>query len=571
MTLMSNPRVKMALHGCTLTSLAVKTSQQTCILFFMKSNSTEPEPSPGITTIDGLNLTPAFTEALPGNPDSGQRHPPQDHIMWSAVMPVVPSAPKLIAWSKDMEARLGLKIGAAPEATARLLTGHDLASGTTPYAMRYGGHQFGNWAGQLGDGRAIALGEMHDQTGQHWTLQLKGAGATPYSRQGDGFAVLRSSVREYLCSEAMHHLGIPTTRSLSLCLTGDNVDRDVFYDGNVQAEQGAILCRTAHSFVRFGNFEIHAAHHEHDALKTLADHVITKDFPHLGKPSLDVYQQWFQEVLQRTAELMAHWQRVGFVHAVMNTDNMSILGQTIDYGPYGWLEEYDPSWTPNFIDRQRRRYCYGNQPQIGLWNLYRLANAVLPLFDNNTKPLEEILGSYDAFYDDLWHQTVAAKLGITTATASDKALFDQLWEILQLTPTDYTIFFRALAQADSTDTPDSLLNTITPSFYQPDTLTDETKNAFSHWLGRWAFRVSDTGTDERRTLMNKTNPKYVLRNYIALQAIDDAEQGDYSTIDKLLEILQSPYEEQPAHQQYAGLRPDWATRKPGCTMLTCSS
>ncbi|OED38696.1 hypothetical protein AB833_18585 [Chromatiales bacterium (ex Bugula neritina AB1)] len=524
--------------------------------------------------IQGLNLTDAFTQALPGKPLPADCNHQQEHIIWSEVQPAVPSAPTLIAWSADMEKRLGLNIQGTPDASARFFTGSEVAAGSTPYAMRYGGHQFGNWAGQLGDGRAIALGEIQDREGQHWTLQLKGAGQTPYSRQGDGFAVLRSSVREYLCSEAMHNLGIPTTRSLTLCLTGDSVDRDVFYDGNVQAEQGAILCRAAHSFVRFGNFEIHAAHHEHDELKALADHVITRDYPHLGKPGPDVYQQWFQEILQRTAQLMAHWQRVGFVHAVMNTDNMSILGHTIDYGPYGWLEEYDPRWTPNFVDRQNRRYSFGNQPQIGLWNLYRLANAILPLFDNNTKPLEEVLETYNDYYDNIWNNTVAAKLGITDPQPADKALYNSLWETLELTATDYTLFFRKLAQIEAAggqEKPTDMLAVISDAFYDSKPLDDTTIEAFNTWLGQWAARVADIDPSKRTKLMNSTNPKYVLRNYMALQAIDAAEQGDYSVIEELMAVLQNPYSEQPEFEKYASRRPEWATQRPGCTMLTCSS
>ncbi len=493
--------------------------------------------------------------------------------MWSSVQPAKTSGPKLIAWSREMAAALQLDLESSPQDAAELFTGNTMAPGSVPYAMRYGGHQFGNWAGQLGDGRAIALGELADTQGQHWTLQLKGAGSTPYSRQGDGFAVLRSSVREYLCSEAMHHLGIPTTRSLTLCLTGDEVDRDVFYNGNVQPEPGAILCRAAHSFVRFGSFEIHAAHGELEQLKALANHVITRDYPHLGKPTIDVYQQWFKEVLERTARLMAHWQRVGFVHAVMNTDNMSILGHTIDYGPYGWLEEYDPDWTPNFVDLQSRRYCYGNQPQIGLWNLYRLANAVLPLFDNETAPLVEVLEHYNLWYDEHWTQVTAAKLGITDLEKGDDELFTSLWDTLGQTPTDFTILFRSLAaipeQRDAT--PESMLEIISPAFYKKDSLSDDAKAAFTSWLQQWSQRVSSIDPQKRRSLMDATNPCYVLRNYIALLAIDAAEAGDYSVIDEVLEVLRNPYTEQPEFEKYAAPRPDWATTRPGCTMLTCSS
>jgi uncharacterized protein YdiU (UPF0061 family) len=251
-----------------------------------------------------------------------------------------------------------------------------------PYAARYGGHQFGVWAGQLGDGRAITLGELMPRPGERWELQLKGAGRTPYSRTADGRAVLRSSVREFLCSEAMHFLGVPTTRALSLVATGDIVVRDMFYDGNPMPEPGAVVCRVAPSFVRFGNFEIHASRGENELLQRLADYIITEHFKELGPPTPEVYKLWFEEVCRRTGVMIAHWMRVGFVHGVMNTDNMSILGLTIDYGPYGWLEGYDPAWTPNTTDLPGRRYAYGRQPDVAAWNLARLANALGPLIED---------------------------------------------------------------------------------------------------------------------------------------------------------------------------------------------
>jgi len=266
-----------------------------------------------------------------------------------------------------------------------VMTGNSIIENSKPFAMCYAGHQFGNWAGQLGDGRAINLGEI-----KNWALQLKGAGPTPYSRTADGLAVLRSSIREYLCSEAMHHLGVPTTRALSLSLTGDQVLRDVLYDGNPAYEKGAIVSRVAKTFLRFGNFELFAARNDLKNLKILADYTIKSHFSHLGNPCKEVYLKFFQEITNKTLEMIIHWQRVGFVHGVMNTDNMSILGLTIDYGPYGWLEGFDFGWTPNTTDKQHKRYRFGNQPTIGLWNLYQLANALYPLIDEAT-PLEEIL------------------------------------------------------------------------------------------------------------------------------------------------------------------------------------
>lgn len=528
--------------------------------------------------MDNFVLKQLFTSANSGQP-ARSKHPHEVlESAWSGVEPAKSSKPSLITWSAEMAALLGIDIHSDPAMATKIFTGNKTPEGAVPYAMRYGGHQFGNWAGQLGDGRAIALGEVTDSLNQNWTLQLKGAGPTPYSRQGDGLAVLRSSIREYLCSEAMHHLGVPTTRSLTLCLTGETVARDIFYDGNVTSEPGAILCRAAHSFVRFGSFEIHAAHREHDLLKQLANYVIKNHYAHLwpqnNEPTVDTYQQWFAEILQRTATLMVHWQRVGFVHAVMNTDNMSILGQTIDYGPYGWLEEFDPKWTPSFIDQQGRRYSYGNQPQMALWNLYRLANAVLPLFNNDTAPLEQTLATYNDIFNDSWNSSAAAKIGISRFDESlgDDKLLEDLWTTLQSTETDFTVFFRGLARADTAECDgESMFNSLTAAFYNADNLSAEAKNQFISWLERWAHRVKAIDSDDRQSLMNRSNPKYVLRNYMAQTAIDAAESGDYSVLEELSVVLKHPYDEQPDYEKYAVARPEWASRKPGSTMLTCSS
>ena len=537
------------------------------------NNPTTPDSAAAAAQLKELQLNQKFTSALQGERGASEQSRQVADAMWSEVAPTPPRAPQLIAWVPEMADLLGIDIASDPLLAARIFTGAHQLDGSLPYAMRYGGHQFGNWAGQLGDGRAIALGELQDKNNQSWTLQLKGAGPTPYSRQGDGYAVLRSSVREYLCSEAIHHLGIPTTRSLTLSLTGEDIQRDVFYNGNIEIEPGAILCRVAESFVRFGSFEIHAAHRENDLLKHLADYVITQHYPHLlrGKtPNTDTYQQWFNELLERTAKLMAHWQRVGFVHAVMNTDNMSILGQTIDYGPYGWLEEYDLRWTPNFVDLQGRRYSYGNQPHIALWNLYRLANAILPLFDDETGPLEEVLKSYEPLYDSLWNDTRAAKAGLSTddTERGDKELLDDLWSFLEQASPDYTLFFRTLADAPASQTAPALANDLKAAFY--DTPGIEHQQQLSAWLERWKARIKNEGPQAQQ-LMQATNPKYVLRNYIAIQAIDAAERGDYSVLEEVANVMQNPYDDQPQYQKYAALRPDWATQRPGCTMLTCSS
>ena len=448
-----------------------------------------------------------------------------------------------------------------------------------PYAQCYGGHQFGQWAGQLGDGRAINLGEVLNQQNQHLTLQLKGAGATPYSRNADGLAVLRSSVREFLCSEAMFHLGVPTTRALSLTLTGEQVIRDMFYDGRPKAEPGAVVCRVAPSFTRFGNFQIFAARNEIQLLQKFVDFTIRNDFPHLGKPSVATYLTWFEEVCRKTAEMIVHWQRVGFVHGVMNTDNMSILGLTIDYGPYGWLEDYNPNWTPNITDAAEHRYRFGNQAQIALWNLGQLANAIYPIIEA-VEPLQHALDLFTECYEQGWQNMMTVKLGLTSyQPQSDAQLISELLLVLQLVETDMTIFYRNLALLDCHDqtlnnaSDDRLMAPLTTAFYQPEKIMPTFKTRIANWIRSYIKRVRQDATSNtlRRKTMNTVNPKYVLRNYLAQQAIDKAEKGDFSMINELQEILSTPYDEHPHGQQYAEKRPDWAKLRPGCSMLSCSS
>ncbi|UCD33196.1 MAG: YdiU family protein, partial [Desulfobacterales bacterium] len=398
-------------------------------------------------------------------------------------------------------------------------------------------------------------------------------------RAADGLAVLRSSVREFLCSEAMFHLGVPTTRALSLILTGEQVLRDMFYDGNPKLEPGAVICRVAPSFTRFGNFQIFAARKETEVLKQLMDYTIRIDFPHLGEPSLEVYLAWLTEVCRTTADLILHWMRVGFVHGVMNTDNMSILGLTIDYGPYGWLEDYDRNWTPNTTDAGTRRYCFGNQPQIALWNLAQLANAIYPLIEQ-VEPLEQALEVYTQRFQQGWKTMMAQKLGLDTFESdTDDALLTELFAILPLVETDMTIFFRQLAlidgnseSADETRDAD-LMAPLMPAYYVADQLTGEYRARMGNWLRSYVQRLARDHTPHeiRQKRMNAVNPKYVLRNYLAQLAIDKAEQGDFSLVNELLEVMRFPYDEQPEKEDFAKKRPDWARNRPGCSMLSCSS
>ena len=494
-----------------------------------------------------------FVRDLPADPVLVNIPRQVSHACYTRVEPTPAAAPRLLAWSSGLGESLGLS-RPGPLAV-EVLGGNRVLPGMQPYAARYGGHQFGHWAGQLGDGRAITLGEIIARDGSRQELQLKGAGRTPYSRTADGRAVLRSSLREFMCSEAMFHLGVPTTRALSLVGTGDAVIRDMFYDGHPRPEPGAIVCRVAPSFVRFGNFQILAANNELEPLKRLADYVMREHFAGHSVAS------WYQEVCRRTALLMVDWMRLGFVHGVMNTDNLSILGVTIDYGPYGWLEGYDPMWTPNTTDAQGRRYCYGNQPGIAQWNLARLAEALLPLLER--EKLEEGLNLYADTFNQAWRQALAQKLGLQSP---DDELAGELLEALAESETDFTLFFRRLAAVPIAGSDEELLAPLQPAFYAEDAPHER----LVAWLRRYAERVppEDAGRAER---MNKANPKYVFRNYLAQQAIDALEAGDASVLERLMVVLARPYDPQPEHEELAARRPEWARHKAGCSALSCSS
>ncbi len=531
---------------------------------------------PAAPSLAALAFDNRFVRELPADPDPHNRVRQVYRACYSRVEPTPVAAPRLVATAAEVLALLDLAPAVGRDETfARVFAGNQLLAGMDPYACCYGGHQFGHWAGQLGDGRAINLGEVRNSRGEYWTLQLKGAGRTPYSRQGDGLAVLRSSLREFLCSEAMHHLGVPTTRALSLVLTGEAVTRDMFYDGHPQQEPGAVLCRVAPSFTRFGSFEIFASRQELEVLRQLVDFTIRHDFPDLGAPSPAIYLQWFEEVCRRTAALLVDWMRVGFVHGVMNTDNMSILGLTIDYGPYGWLEGYEPGWTPNTTDANGRRYAFGNQPQIALWNLAKLANAIYPLIEQ-VEPLQAALHLYRDDYQQGWQAMMAHKLGLKQFEAeTDLSLTAELDQVLQLVETDMTLFYRQLAELrpEEDQDDDSLIAPLIDAYYQPEDLSEAVKRQIGDWLRSYLQRVAADGRshEERRRQMHAVNPKYVLRNYLAQLAIDRAEAGDFSRVGEQLEVLRRPYDEQPGKEEFAEKRPEWARHRAGCSMLSCSS
>ncbi|MBC7622772.1 MAG: YdiU family protein [Aeromicrobium sp.] len=527
-----------------------------------------------------LTFDNRFLRELPGDAETTNTTRQVKGAVWSRVLPTPVLAPRMIAYSHEMAATLGLDAAAMqrPE-IVNALGGNGLLPGSEPYATVYGGHQFGHWAGQLGDGRAIYLGEVVNTAGQHHELQLKGAGPTPYSRRADGRAVLRSSIREFLCSEAMFHLGIPTTRALSLVATGDKVVRDMFYDGNPEREPGAIVCRVAPSFTRFGHFEIHAARNDTALLRQLVDFTIARDFAELDLPRepIERVRAWFGVIAERTAIMVAHWMRVGFVHGVMNTDNMSILGLTIDYGPYGWIDNFDPGWTPNTTDAEGKRYCYGRQPEIARWNLERLGSALLMLTDEGSAEanrfadlLQAGMNKYDETFDLATRNNLAGKFGFASWREQDTPLVNDAFRLLAEAEVDMTLFFRRLADIGLDAAANRVL--LADAFYRDD-LRENHQQAFDSWLGRYLSRIKedDFAQSDRAGQMNRFNPLYVMRNYLAQQAIDLATAGDNSMVVELLDVMRKPYEAQPGRERFAEKRPDWARQKAGCSMLSCSS
>ena len=505
-------------------------------------------------SLESLTWLNRFLSETPGDEQVGGRSRQVPEVCWSRVNPTPPPSAKLRLWSNEMADILQIERG-----DDLILGGGQLIDGMDAYAQRYGGHQFGQWAGQLGDGRAITLGEVKTDDGV-LELQLKGAGQTPYSRFADGKAVLRSSIREFLCSEAIHHLGIPTTRALSLVTTGEEVIRDILYNGNPAPEPGAVVCRVAPSFLRFGSFQIHSMMGDYATLSKLVEHTVSHHFPNHNVSDDGGLVKWLQHIAEQTALMVAHWMRVGFVHGVMNTDNMSIHGLTIDYGPYGWLEDYDPMWTPNTTDSSGRRYCFGNQAQIGAWNLARLLESIAPLMDE-PELLYTVLDSYYETYERHNNSMWSEKLGLDEFRQGDDELVKELVELLQVVETDMTIFFRTLSHLESPS-----IELLDLAFYDNAQLP---KQRWNDWLESWWNRVKSKPNREK---MLGANPKYVLRNWMAQLAIDAAEKEDYSVAEELYNLLKKPYEEQMEYEEtWFKKRPEWARNRVGCSMLSCSS
>ena len=434
------------------------------------------------------------------------------------------------------------------------LAGNEVLSGSQPLASVYSGHQFGVWAGQLGDGRALWLGEIDTPAGSQ-EVQLKGAGLTPYSRMGDGRAVLRSSIREFLCSEAMHGLGIPTTRALAIVGSPDKVLRE-------EVETAAVVTRVAPSFLRFGHFEHFAALGRHEELKQLADHAIANHFPELLSlpQGAEQYLGMLETVVYRTAALLAHWQSVGFCHGVMNTDNMSLLGLTIDYGPFQFLDGFDPAHICNHSDHQGR-YAYARQPQIAFWNLYCLGQALLPLIQDQDATVKA-LDVYKTIYPAQLDLRMTAKLGLQQVKVGDHELIDAVFRLLTTERTDYTIFWRRLSQAMAGYAQyrqSSAFDGVGDMFIEP--------TAWQAWLGQYLSRLAEEDLPRSAQAMLACNPKFVLRNHLGEQAIRQAKMGDFSEVATLLKLLSAPFDEHPGFESYAAFPPDWA-----CTIsISCSS
>ena len=468
---------------------------------------------------------------------------------YTELRPTPLPSPHWVGTSHSVAQLLGLPEGwHQSEEALQALTGNQVLAGSTPLASVYSGHQFGVWAGQLGDGRAILLGEL---AGGH-EIQLKGAGRTPYSRMGDGRAVLRSSIREFLCSEAMHGLGIPTSRAL--CITGSPglVRREVL-------ETAAVVTRVAPSFVRFGHFEHFAANDQEEQLRTLADYVIDRYYPECRSPEAtspwggNPYAALLHSVSERTAQLMAQWQAVGFCHGVMNTDNMSILGLTLDYGPFQFLDAFVPGHICNHSDHHGR-YAYNRQPNIAYWNLFCLAQALLPLIEDQDTALAA-LESYKTVFPDAFMARMHKKLGLTQAQDSSEALVEPLLQLLAQNAVDYTIFWRRLSHA------------VAEGQFEPvrDLFAD--RAAIDAWLLSYSELLALEDKALAADLMLNSNPKFVLRNHLGEQAIRAAKGGDFSELATLQRLLERPFDEHPGHEAYADFPPDWASS----ISISCSS
>ncbi|MBH2756177.1 protein adenylyltransferase SelO [Serratia ureilytica] len=465
---------------------------------------------------------------------------------YTALNPTPLKDARLLYHSEPLARELGLDDSWFTQDKTPIWAGETLLPGMQPLAQVYSGHQFGVWAGQLGDGRGILLGEQVLADGSHRDWHLKGAGLTPYSRMGDGRAVLRSVVREFLASEALHHLGIPTTRALTIVTSQQPVYRE-------QPERGAMLLRVAESHVRFGHFEHFYYRKQPEQVRQLADFVIARHWPQL-QDQADRYLLWFTDVVERTARLIAHWQTVGFAHGVMNTDNMSILGITIDYGPYGFLDDYQPGYICNHSDHQGR-YAFDNQPAVALWNLHRLAQTLSGLM--TAEQLQQALAAYEPALMRAYGEQMRAKLGFFTPTAQDNDVLTGLLSLMAQEGRDYTRTFRLLGETEQQQAQSPLR----------DEFID--RAAFDAWYQQYRQRLQQEQVSdaERQRAMKAVNPRLILRNYLAQQAIKDAEKDDVGRLQRLHQALLRPFDDAPEYDDLAALPPDWGKH----LEISCSS
>ncbi|SHK11804.1 protein adenylyltransferase SelO [Epilithonimonas mollis] len=506
-------------------------------------------------------ITQNFIQKFPGDLSGNTMQRQTPDILFCTVKPADFDKTELIDFNQKLSDGIGLGMLENDEG---FLAAQNLPENVRTYATAYAGHQFGNWAGQLGDGRAIYAGEIINENHQT-EIQWKGAGATPYSRHADGRAVLRSSIREYLMSEAMFHLRVPTTRALSLSKTGEDVIRDIQYSGNPQKEQGAVVVRTAESFLRFGHFELLSARHQTDLLKQLADYTIENFYQDINSENNpDKYIDWFQAICNRTLKMIIDWYRVGFVHGVMNTDNMSVLGLTIDYGPFSMMDGYNLEFTPNTTDLPGKRYAFGKQGQISHWNLAMLANAIFPLI-NDADALEKILDNYGKQFWTAHDEMLAKKFGFDEVLPEDERFFTEWQQLMQDLNLDYTLFFQNLEKPTSEIKTEDFSN----SFYR--SLNENELKRLSNFIEKYQERKLKNKITEKESLalMSKTNPKFILRNYLLFESIQDAENGDYELFFKLKEALQDPYENR--FPEFNKKRHSKYDNQTGCSQLSCSS
>ncbi|MCW3160561.1 protein adenylyltransferase SelO [Chryseobacterium oryctis] len=509
------------------------------------------------------NIEQPFIKIFPGDLSSNpmQRNTPK--VLFSTVSPVGFPNPKLIAFNNELSEEIGL--GKFKEQDLDFLGGNNLPKNIQPYSTAYAGHQFGNWAGQLGDGRAIFAGEITNQFGKKTEIQWKGAGATPYSRHADGRAVLRSSVREYLMSEAMFHLGIPTTRALSLALTGEDVVRDIMYNGNPKEEKGAVVIRTAESFLRFGHFELMSAQREYKTLQELADFTIKNYYLEITTDGNHKYKDFFEIICKKTADLIVEWFRVGFVHGVMNTDNMSILGLTIDYGPFSMMDEYDLNFTPNTTDLPGRRYAFGKQGQIAQWNLWQLANALHPIIQDE-KFLEKTLNEFGDYFWNAHDNMLCQKFGFDKLLKNDEEFFTNWQGLMQELQLDYTLFFNQLEKINEKTDLKALFDEVSYTI-----LDNERILKLELFIKNYSKRLEENSISKKDSieLMQKANPKFILRNYLLFECIEEINIGKTDLLDKLILALKNPYQE--TFPEFSKKRPAKYDNIIGCSTLSCSS